>query len=299
MSALPCGAFRTFEFWNQEEASLRERTIHRVKDMEPLFIVFAVLLSIIAVLIILALGWLWRDGQRRLNANRRRLDADQMIALMARKKRDSKRVVLPKEMAYIHERWAEKKEQGVPPSRGSMGQLIRRKIYSPPRRSGIREDPIREALIVPEAVADSTPHPRGGPVITPDMVRRRSPGLVHDVEVDIMGQPAHFSGEPRRQAALPPITEEVLIPEPVTRAIARRDSVTEASLPDRSQNRWGARSGSTEPSTGQLPETSVSRRSSSRTRSPSPGSSGSAGSGAQVVVDPNTGAATWHAPPKR
>ena len=270
--------------------------------MEFLFYLFAVLLSIIAVLIMLVCGWILKDGARRHDANMRRADADQMIALMARKKRHSKRVVLPKEMVKIHERWAEKKEQGVPPSRGSKGQLIKRKIYSPPRRSGIREDPIREALIVPEAVADSTPHPRGGPVITPDMVRRRSPGLVQDVEVDIMGEPAHFSGAPSR-AELPPIAEgeEILIPEPVTRAIARRESVTEASQPSPAKSKWErrARSGSTEPSTGQLQEVSVRRRSSSRGRSPSPDSSGTAGSGARVVVDPNTGAATWRAPPKR
>ena len=274
--------------------------------MEFLFYMFAVMLSLILFWILFTFAWIWRDARRlrrkieRDNEKMRRATAESMVTYMASKKSSSRRHQLPKEMTKVHERWAEKRERGVPPSHGNKGRIIKKKSFAkPPWRDWIREDPVREARSVPEAASDSSPHPRARPEFTPDMVTRRpSEPELHEVVVDIMGEQAHFSGAPRR-AELPPIAEgeEILIPEPVTRAIVRKDSVTDASLPDPSQNRWGARSGSTEPSTGQLPPVPKKKRSSSRFRPPSTGSAGSAGSASQVVVDPSTGAATWHAKP--
>ena len=279
---------------------------------------FAVMLSLILFWILFTFAWIWRDARRlrrkieRDNEKMRRATAESMVTYMARKKSRSRRHQLPKEMTKVHERWAEKKDEGLPPRHGSKGRIIKTKTYTPPRRTGIPEDPVREARYDSKAVYDPTPHPRARPEITPDMVTRRSsePEL-HDVEVDIMGEPACFSGAPRRVAALPPIAEgeEVLIPEPLTLAIARRESVSEDPLPGPAWtwNKWNksARSGSTEPSTGQLPPVPKKKKqSSSRVRSPSAGSAtsagsaGSASSAAQVAVDPNTGAATWHAKPK-
>ena len=271
--------------------------------MELLFYIFLVMLALIAVFLLLTCAWIWRDVRRMRRKveedveKMRRATAESMVTFMARKKSRSRRLQLPQDMAKVHEQWAEKKGQGVPPSHGSKGRK-KKKTYTPPPSFGIREDPVREAQPVPEAVADPTPHPRARPEITPDMVRRRSEPETHEVEVDIMGEPAHFSGAPRRVAALPPIAEgeEVLIPEPLTRAIVRKESVTEAGPP---RNKWNrsARRGSTEPSTGQLQADPKKKRSSSRFRSPSSGSSGSSGSASQVVVHPRTGTATWYARP--
>lgn len=254
--------------------------------MEPLEIGLTLLTAAIAAFLLLSCLWVWRDSkQRRMNQQHldemRKAQAESLISYTRHRKSQSRRNTGPISMERRHQRWAEKKERNLAPERGTKWTRLRKKKKGWPKKFNpadpISEDPQLEEEVVPEAVADTSPHPRSRPDITPDLIRRRS----HVTEAEVAASPF------RRPAQMPAIPEgdDLLVPEPVVSPLRRR--MSEGELVTVPKRKWGGRQGSTEPATGQLGQQGRKR---SRSRSPSDDSDR-----AQVVVEPKTGSAMFYA----
>lgn len=256
--------------------------------MEPVEIGLTIFAAVIAAFLMLSCLWVWRDSKQR-RAHREHLDqmrraqAESLISYTRARKSKSRRVTGPATMEIRHQRWAKKKEHNLPPEHGSKWTSLRKKKKGWPKRFNpsdpIEEDPQLEEVVVPEAVADLSPHPRARPEITPDMVRRKTDPS-REVEVDV----SPF----RTPVQMPAISEEdeLVVPEGVVSPLSRRMSESDAEASQKRKR--GGRQGNTEPAAGQLGHGVGRKR--SRSRSPTDPSDR-----AQVVVEPAAGKATFYA----
>lgn len=195
--------------------------------------------------------WTWRHWKQR-QKNQQEARAELLISYTKDWKSRNRRVTGPIRMSERHQRWAEKKEQNLPPKHGTKwkekwerkkngNNKNRLPDNSTPSLPSIHEDPLLEEEEVPEAAADGTPHPRGRLEITPDMVRCRSYSW-------LMAMTMRASLWVRWRAQMPAEAEVLVITEPLVSPLRRRMSVSELVVTKKKKGRRG----STFPATGQL-----------------------------------------------